>query len=129
MAKDQKTLFKDAEAVGQLKSQPVVPEPDAPKAHEAKIIDNPTDFQYAVGKAQMAMQEGDGEDFVEVSKELFEYLVKNQKTRYITYGSPGVKVYLAGTREECEITDSLSAEEYHTREIRARSNRVKSVIG
>lgn len=128
MAKDQRSMFKDAEAAGQLKTGPVVPEPTAPMEHQAKIIDNPSDFQYAVGKAQMAMQEGDGGDYVEVSKELFEYLVKNQKTPYITYGDPGVKVYLAGTREACEERDKLSAEDSYARGVKERSRKVNGLI-
>lgn len=128
MAKDQRNLFKDAEALGQLKSGPVVAEPVAETPHETKVIDNPNDFQYAIGRAQMAMQEGDGEDFVEVSEELFKYLVKNQKTSYLTYGSPGIKVYLAGTREACEIRDSLSAEDAYARGVRDRSHKVNSAI-
>lgn len=128
MAKDQKTLFKDAEAMGNIKTGPVIPEPEAPMAHQTKVIDNPTDFQYAVGKAQMAMQEGDGEDYVEVSKELFEYLVKNQKTPYITYGDPGVKVYLEGTREACEERDRLSADDAYTRGVKERSRKVNGLI-
>lgn len=128
MAKDQKNLFKEAEALGRLKSGPVMAEPTPEIPHESKVIDNPNDFQFAIGQAQMAMQEGEGEDFVEVSPELFRYLVKNQKTSYLTYGDPGIKVYLAGTREACEIRDSLSADEAYTRTMMERSRKSNSVV-
>jgi hypothetical protein len=128
MAKDQKNLFKDAEALGSIKTGPVIPEPVIEVAEPSTIISDPTAFQYAIGKAQMEMQEGGGDGVVEVSKELFSYLVKNQKTPYLTYGNPGVKVYLEGTREKCEIHDSLSAEDAYSRAVKERSQKVNSVV-
>lgn len=119
---DKETVFKKAEALGQIVAGGF--EPEAPKAptFESEIISTPQDFTYAIGKAQMDMQEG-GKDYVEVTEELFKYLIKNQKTRYLTYGSPGVKVYLAGTKDECDLVDSMSVDENYNREIREKSRK------
>lgn len=99
--------FANAEAAGHLKSMPMSKANMVEtSAYEEKVVDNPEDFRIAIGHAQMA-----GKDFVEVSEELFNYLVKNNPTEYITYGSPGVKVFKEGTRAKIESLERLSPEE------------------
>lgn len=96
----------DAEAVGNLKTMPPKQDPIVEKNYEGVVVDNPEDFRMAVGHAQMAHAE-----YIEVSARMFEYLVKNNKTEYITYGSPGIKVYKEGTREKIEAWERLSPEQ------------------
>lgn len=57
-------------------------------------------------KASMA-----GEDYLEVSPEVFDYYTKGQNTPYFTYGPKGIKVYKVGTREACEALDSMTIDE------------------
>ena len=109
MARKPKTMdeFGIAEAVGELNTLAGEFEPTKEAKEETNIIDNPEDFRIAIGQAEM-----NGEKFVEVSEKLFKYLVKNSKTRYITYGDGGIKVYKAGTKEENDYIDKLTAEQY-----------------
>ena len=109
MARKPKTMdeFGIAEAVGELNTLAEEFEPTKEAKEETNIIDNPEDFRIAIGQAEM-----NGEKFVEVSEKLFKYLVKNSKTRYITYGDGGIKVYKAGTKEENDYIDKLTAEQY-----------------
>jgi hypothetical protein len=107
LGKNKEKEMINAEANGQIKSMPVS------KANiveveevDVKVVDNPHDFNMAIGHAQMA-----GRDYLEVSEELFNYLVKNNQTDYLTYGSPGVKVYRAGTKEKIERLEKLSPDE------------------
>jgi hypothetical protein len=104
------TKFENAEALGDLKTLPFEEEDLADVVGDdvAEIISKPIEFQMAIGHAQM-----EGKDFVEVTPELFQYLVKKAKTKYLTYGDPGVKVYKAGTREEIEREENMNAEHYH----------------
>lgn len=55
---------------------------------------------------------------LEVTEELFGALTKGQKTNYLTYGSPGIKVFLAGTRAQIEIDEALPAEKTRDLEIK-----------
>jgi hypothetical protein len=81
-----------------------------------KIIDSPEEFRLAIGQAQM-----EGEDSMEVGEKLFKYLLKNSKSPYLTYGDPGIKVYLAGTREKYEREDAMNAEAFM--ELKAKQER------
>lgn len=110
-------VLKDAEAIGQIKSLPEVAVQPAVVEEASEVLDTPHDFQMAIGNAQM-----DGKEFVEVSEKLFKYLVKNNKTNYLTYGDPGVKVFKVGTREEIENEESMTAEQSH--EVKIRKLRV-----
>lgn len=102
--------FKEAEAVGQIKTMPetfdIIQDKGPEQSHE--FIDTPDKFQQAVGNAQL-----DGLDFIEVEEKLFKHLIKNSKTEYLTYGKPGVKVFLRGTRDQILKKDGLNAEMYH----------------
>lgn len=102
--------FKQAEALGQIKTVAEVPEEAVEQQFEQSysIIDSPDKFQSAIGNAQL-----DDLDYIEVEEKLFKHLVKNSKTKYLTYGKPGIKVYKRGTREEIEAEESMSAEAYH----------------
>lgn len=102
--------FKKAEALGQIKTMPETPAETMPEVIEQSmpVIDNPADFQAAIGNAQM-----DELDYIEVTEKMFKYLAKNSKTKYLTYGNPGIKVFIQGTREEMQAEDNMSAEAYH----------------
>ena len=102
--------FKDAEALGQVRSMPEVKESvmslEPIQSHD--IIDTPDKFQQAIGNAQL-----DDLDYIEVEEKLFKHLVKNSKTEYLTYGKPGIKVFKRGTRDEILRKDEMSADRYH----------------
>lgn len=70
--------------------------------------ESPEDFRVALGQAQM-----EGFDHITVSEKLFNFLVKNNKTRYLTYGTPGIKIYKEGTKDECDSEDSMSFDIYN----------------
>ena len=103
---------KTAEALGHIKRMPEAKEELKEEALE-DVLSNPEEFRAAIGSAQM-----DGKEFVEVTEDLFKFLIRKQKTRYITYGDPGIKVYIHGTREEIENEDMMNAEDHHTYVIR-----------
>lgn len=98
--------LKSAESLGQIKTSPKadVTETDAVVS---EVIDNPEEFRMAIGNCQL-----EGRNWVEVSERLFNYLIKNQKTAYITYGDPGIKVFKTGTRAGIAKEERMSAEEY-----------------
>lgn len=102
--------FKEAEALGQVKSLPEVKEPkeEVAFAQSHDIIDTPDKFEQAIGNAQL-----DGLEYIEVEERLFKHLVRNSPTEYLTYGKPGVKVFKRGTRDAIMKKDNLSAEAYH----------------
>lgn len=101
--------FKKAESKGQIKTMPEA-ELELPIQEEKmpEIISNPEEFRMAIGHAQM-----EGLDFIEVSENLFKYLLKKSKSKYLTYGNPGIKVYQVGTREEIEKEEGMGAEQHH----------------
>lgn len=80
----------------------VEPEPEV--LQQEKACENPEEFARAVAFAQA---DGDGE--IEVSQKLFDFLVKNNKTKYLTYGNPGVKVFVEGTKEKIKKDESMDA--------------------
>jgi hypothetical protein len=102
----------DAEAMGQLKTMPSTKGQIIEKDLSKEVIDNPQDFQAAIGHAQMA-----GQDYVEVSDRMFSYLVKNSATEYLTYGNPGVKVFKEGTRDKIVEFESLNPDEQVRRKL------------
>lgn len=103
----QKDTLKDAEALGQLASLPEAAELKDSTKEDEKVCSTPEDFRMAIGRAQM-----DGLDYVEVTDDLFSYLVKNQKTPYLTYGDPGIKVFKTGTRAQILQEESMNAEDH-----------------
>lgn len=58
--------------------------------------------------------------YVEVTDVFFKALTKGQKTSYLTYGMPGIKIYRAGTKAECDADDNLPADEARIKEIKER---------
>lgn len=106
----QRTLdqFGIAESLGEIQTMAESDETGLQQQeNEVTLIDNPEDFRIAIGQAAM-----NGEDYVEVSEKLFKYLVKNSKTRYLTYGDNGIKVYKVGTKQENDRIDKMTAEAY-----------------
>lgn len=108
--------FGIAESLGQIKTMPEIDEKVVALEEPKKIIDSPEEFRLAIGQAQM-----EGEDSMEVGEKLFKYLLKNSKSPYLTYGDPGIKVYLAGTREKYEREDAMNAEAFM--ELKAKQER------
>ena len=102
--------FKEAEAVGHVKSLPETKVEALDQVFEQShdVIDTPDKIQEAIGNAQL-----DGLDYIEVEERLFKHLVKNSPTEYLTYGKPGIKVFKRGTRDAILKKDNLSAEAYH----------------
>ncbi len=103
-----KDAFQDAEAQKLILTMPEMVEGPTVTGEVPTIIDNPEDFRMAVGNAQM-----NGEDSIEVSDKVFNYIIKNNKTKYFTYGSPGIKVYKVGTKDELDREESMTSEAYH----------------
>ena len=103
-----KDAFKDAEAQKMILTMPEMVEGPVVSGDVPEIIDNPEDFRMAIGNAQM-----NGEDAIEVSEKVFKYIIKNNKTKYFTYGSPGVKVYKVGTKKDLDAEEKMGAEAYH----------------
>lgn len=69
-------------------------------------MDNLEEFRIAVGQAQL-----DGIKHITVTDKLFNYLTKGSTDSYITYGSPGIKVYREGLKEKADLKDSRTAEQ------------------
>lgn len=102
-----KDKFSALEVAGQIKSMPMtMGDAIDSDVDDGKVIDNPEDFRAAIHHAQLS-----GKDAVEVSEELFFYLVKNNQTEYLTYGSPGVKVFKEGTKDKILQLEKLPPEE------------------
>jgi hypothetical protein len=124
MAKPRQTNvdeFGIAESLGEIRTMPEINEKAiGPVAELPEVIDNPEDFRMAIGNAQM-----NGAEYVEVGEKLFKYLLKNSKSKYLTYGAPGIKVYKAGTREQYEREDKMTAEafaEYEAKQKQMNAN-------
>jgi hypothetical protein len=71
-----------------------------------QVASNPHEFQVMVGKAQMSQDR-----VVEVTAELFDYLLNGQKAPFIMYGNPGVRVYKVGTRDEIERREDMTLDQ------------------
>jgi hypothetical protein len=95
-----------AESLGHIKTMPVAKTNILAEEFNDKVVDNPEDFRVAIGHAQLS-----GKDYIEVSEPLFNYLVKNNQTEYLTYGSPGVKVFKEGTKDKILNMENLPPEE------------------
>lgn len=110
--------FKKAEALGQIKTMPAEKELPAPVEPEPiEIVNDPASFAAAIGNAQM-----EDIDSIEVGEKLFKHLMRNSKAKYLTYGNPGIKVYLAGTRDQIEREENMSAEAYGDMMARRKMN-------
>ena len=87
--------------------------PSTREQFERKLVDVQADYPL------------DGDiPIIEVTKELFQALLKGRKGAYLTYGDPGVKVFVQGTVEDIEREENLSADEFHRLSIeRMRADR------
>lgn len=101
--------FLEAQARGDLHAMPERPDIVKSEAPAEVVIDNPEEFRRAVGMAQMSRK---ADAHVVVSEALFSFLSGNQKTRYMTYGSPGVRVFKPGDRESVLDIERMTHEEY-----------------
>lgn len=82
----------------------------------SKVIDNYGDFQSAYSSCVM-----DGLEEIIVTEKFFAYLCKDRKSKSLTYGDPGVRVFIDGTQEKLMFEDSQTAEEAYVRDIREKS--------
>lgn len=78
-----------------------------------KVIDSYQDFDMAVREAHLT-----GLDHLEVTHKLFKTLTKGTETHYMTWGSPGVKVFPEGTMKGILEDEKMDAEAHREREIR-----------
>lgn len=111
MSRSKQADFKQAEALGHIKTMPITAE--APKEEEAKaddVIDDPDSLRFAVANAQM-----DGVPYLFVSERVMQYIVRGKKDVSVTYGDPGVRLYVKGTKEGLDELESLPGEKFHER--------------
>ena len=110
--------FKESEALGHIKTMPEHIETKPQTINEVEVIDDPEAFRMAIAQAQM-----DGIDHVIVSERVMKYLSRGHNITSLTYGDPGVRVYLVGTKEDTDRKERLTAEQFHevqTKEFRAK---------
>ena len=74
-------------------------------------------FLRAVQNAQFERKE-----YLEVTPDLFRQLTDGLPTPYLTFGKPGVKVFIEGTRKEILAHEKLNVEDWRNEEI-ARAKR------
>lgn len=79
------------------------------KEKEPTALDNYDDFNNAVLEIHRTTSPGD-EPCLEVSEKLFGALTRGQKTSYLTYGQPGIKVFKVGTQDQIEREEAMPAE-------------------
>lgn len=80
---------------------------------EKKPIDNYQDFLGAYGEAVV-----EGIGHVEVTQKLFDYLCKDKHSKALTYGKPGIKVFIAGTMDDVLDDEEMSADEFYVKDIK-----------
>lgn len=122
MAKNTEFDAKEAEVFGKIKTLPTIPTAPEPVVEPDKVAKTPTEFQDALARAQFATTNGEGKDYVIVDDQLFRFLMKNHKGTYLTYGDPGVKVYLEGKKEEADMIEAMTAEEAATYQAKKKKN-------
>lgn len=106
----------DSEALGHIRSMPLVEESaPLPEAEETSVIGDPSVFHMEIGRAKI-----EGTEYIEVTPELFKMLIRNQKTPALVY--EGIKVYIAGTREDIERENRMNAEDYGSYIIKKKLN-------
>lgn len=52
-----------------------------------------------------------GDEYLEVTQDVFNYYTKGQDTPYFTYGPKGIKVYKIGTRDKLDALDAMTIDE------------------
>ncbi len=83
------------------------------------IINSYRELDEAVIGIHRTFEPGD-EPPLEVTREFFEALTRGSQDDSITYGKPGIRIYVAGTKEATDAVESMNAEEFHNREIAKR---------
>lgn len=86
-------------------------------------INNYHQFDAAVLDIHRNIEQYD-DPYLEVTPEFFQALSKGTKTTYMTYGKPGIKVYIKGTKEGIDNEEKMSADEWRTRKILEKSGSV-----
>lgn len=69
----------------------------------SEVIDDLNKFSIAITTAQATRK-----SYIEVTKTVFDSIMQGRKTGYFTYGSPGIKVYIKGTKEDFDRKDKLT---------------------
>lgn len=88
---------------------------------QAKPISNYTELDAAVIDIHRQYEDMHPSDrYLEVTDMFFKALTKGQKTSYLTYGKPGIKIYRSGTKAECDAEDNMSADDARIKEIKER---------
>lgn len=83
-------------------------------AAESYAIPDVIENYHQLDAAMLEIQRGVAEkEFFEVTPEFFSALTKGCKTNYLTYGSPGIKIYIKGTKEACDRDDAMTVEHRH----------------
>lgn len=108
MSNKNKNEFRNAEALGHITTMPEVKEQPMVADTKSDVIDNPEEFRMAVANAQM-----EGVDHVVVTEKVLKYLLRGNKSESLTYGDPGVRVFLEGTKDEIERVERMNAEQFH----------------
>lgn len=103
-----KSDFRTAEALGHIKTMPEHVEAPKDDIKDDGVIDDPEEFRMAIANAQL-----EGIDHVVVSERVMKYLMRGHRGTSLTYGDPGVRVFLKGTKEDTERMEKLSAEAFH----------------
>ena len=68
---------------------------------EDGIIRDLHTFQNAIAQAQLNRI-----PYIEVDEKVFTFYTKGQPGKSFTYGNPGIRVYLAGCKEECDAEEA-----------------------
>lgn len=91
-----------------------------------KAISSYTELENAVQHIHRTIDDIDGEPALELTQAFFSALTKGSKEKMMTYGSPGIKLYVEGEREEIERLAKIPPEEWQRIEIeKMREARVK----
>lgn len=91
-----------------------------------KAINTYQELENAVQHIHRTIDEIDGEPVLELTQQFFTALTKGSKEKMMTYGSPGIKLYVEGEREEIERLAKIPPEEWQRIEIeKMREARVK----
>lgn len=72
------------------------------------VVDSYEGFKQAIDEAR-----AHGIDSIEVSEKVMKVISGQPKTKSITYGTPGIRVYLSGVRDQIDKEESMSAETYY----------------
>ncbi len=65
------------------------------------VIKDITDFHMKASTVHLT-----GQDYLIVDERVYKAIGRGVVSNYLTYGNPGVKVYLEGTKESCDINDA-----------------------